>query len=1102
MMANTFGYNKENASKNQNESNALFKILSSPSPIDISKDIRNAVFLELNLKEQEHINKTNAPLLKLTIPVTTNNQITFELHNAKIVTDKFSVITDKNEMVHYTPGLHYQGTVSGTTPSLAAWSFFDNTIMAVFSCNNQNYVLGLWNDKANVNNTIYILYKESDLRFAREFKCGVTDQIQAKSGNHNGPHLQSNQCIKIYFECDYQMFLDQGGVTNVTNYVTGMFNVVQLLYNNETINTELSQVYVWTSSDPYIPYTTSNDLLNNFQAIRTTFNGNVAHLLTTRNLGAGGLAYLDIICDPSNAYGISNIDNTYSAYPNYSWTVEVVTHELGHNFGSHHTHWCGWTGGAIDDCYAVEGSCSPGPTPTNGGTIMSYCHLTSTGILLTNGFGTQPGNAIRTAYNAASCLTACASPPQAQFTANTTNSCSAPATVTFTDQTLGFTSSWQWDINNDGTIDYTTQSPTHTYTSNGTYTVTLIATNSNGSDTIVKTNYITIGNVTPGVTTAITSGSNSVCQGTQVTFTATPVNGGNSPSYQWYVNGSAIPGETNSTYTTNSLGGNPVITCKLTSSASCASPTTATSTGINMTITPNVIPEISISGTTTICAGTSTTLTSSTVNGGTSPTYQWRVNSIIMGSGTSFTSSALTNGDIINCTLTSNANCANPATITSSSLTMTVNPIVMPSVSIAVSSGSIPTCPNIPISFTATSTNGGSTPYYQWQKNGVNTSVGISYTPPNPADGDIITCIVTSNALCLSTTTDTSNSITISLVSVTTPGVSIAITAGTNPSCHDSASTFAATPTNAGTNPIYQWFLNGFPINGAQNATYTPSLMTEGDNISCQVTSDGSCPQTVTSNNITLTVTPTATIAFVADIDVCAGTIPETVFSSTPPGASYTWTNSNTAINLPGSGTGNVPAFITSNSGSTPVSSTITVTPSINGCPGTPDTYMIIVNPTPEISLAGATLTSTTGPGYQWYLGGTPVTGATSQIYNATENGEYMVIVDGSDCPSESVIVTTASINDLKESYSFTVYPNPNDGNFFVSFHAPEKAAYTIKIINSLGELIYQKQLLSVEGLYVQQTDLKNLANGVYMITVTGFSGEHIKKVIIYTSAE
>ena len=62
----------------------------------------------------------------------------------------------------------------------------------------------------------------------------------------------------------------------------------------------------------------------------------------------------------------------------------MVSHELGHNFGANHTHWCGWpggpdhpsgsAGGPIDNCYAAEGGCADGPS-TSAGTIMSYCHL-------------------------------------------------------------------------------------------------------------------------------------------------------------------------------------------------------------------------------------------------------------------------------------------------------------------------------------------------------------------------------------------------------------------------------------------------------------------------------------------------------------------------------------------------------------------------------------------------------------------------------------------------------------------------------------------------------------------------------------------------------
>ena len=393
-----------------NENTSLFKILGNSAEIDVKNDIRDAVFLEIDFKELARINKERPSSLILDLPLSENSKATFYLNTAKVVSDDFSIITGDNEKVAYTPGLYYQGTVAGNTSSLAAWSLFEESIMTVFSWNNENYVLGVWNDKSNVLKTIYILYKDSDVLYDRQFEC-MADNLEKKSNESadpNNPELLFTNCVKVYFECDYQMYLDKGNsVTNVTNYVTGMFNVVQTLYTNESIGIEISQIYVWSTTDPYISNTTSTDLLNSFQAYRTTFNGNLAHFLTTRNLSAGGLAYLDVLCTPSYAYGMTNISNTYNVYPNYSWTVEAVTHELGHNFGSEHTHWCGWTGGAIDDCYATEGGCAPGPTPSNGGTIMSYCHLGGTGILLTNGFGTQPGNVIRANYNGASCLSAC-----------------------------------------------------------------------------------------------------------------------------------------------------------------------------------------------------------------------------------------------------------------------------------------------------------------------------------------------------------------------------------------------------------------------------------------------------------------------------------------------------------------------------------------------------------------------------------------------------------------------------------------------------------------------------------------------------------------------
>jgi hypothetical protein len=111
------------------------------------------------------------------------------------------------------------------------------------------------------------------------------------------------------------------------------------------------------------------------------------------------------------------------------------------------------------------------------------------------------------------------------------------------------------------------------------------------------------------------------------------------------------------------------------------------------------------------------------------------------------------------------------------------------------------------------------------------------------------------------------------------------------------------------------------------------------------------------STTFTITVNPTTTMDDVNNQIICAQSLTNTVnFTSPTSGAPivYNWTNSNTSIGLAGSGSGNIPAFITSNATSSPVTSTITVTPSmINGgktCVGIPSSFTISINPLPVIN--------------------------------------------------------------------------------------------------------------------------------------------------------
>ena len=190
---------------------------------------------------------------------------------------------------------------------------------------------------------------------------------------------------------------------------------------------EIKKIAGWTSTDPYAYLNDSYSILLNFGGrTQDDFEGNLAHLLSTRNEGFGGIAWIRVLCmeystqDSAGRFAFSNIETSYNNYPTYSWTVSVITHETGHNLGSMHTHACVWpTGGfylgAIDSCYASSeniGICFPGYLQTGTwiprvGTIMSYCHLTASqggGISFSQGFGPLPGDTIRLRYNQAPCL--------------------------------------------------------------------------------------------------------------------------------------------------------------------------------------------------------------------------------------------------------------------------------------------------------------------------------------------------------------------------------------------------------------------------------------------------------------------------------------------------------------------------------------------------------------------------------------------------------------------------------------------------------------------------------------------------------------------------
>ena len=165
---------------------------------------------------------------------------------------------------------------------------------------------------------------------------------------------------------------------------------------------------------------------------------------------------------------------------------------------------------------------------------------------------------------------------------------------------------------------------------------------------------------------------------------------------------------------------------------------------------------------------------------------------------------------------------------------------------------------------------------------------------------------------------------------------SLTISSSNSTICSGSSTTLTANST-AGVS--YLW-----SPGGQTTASITVSPITT-TTYSCTATENGA---SATANSV-ITVNPTPTVNTIPNTSFCNGLFTSTFTFSGTPGATYTWTNSNLGIGLPSSGTGNIAPFQTPNTITTLTTGTIVVTPTLNGCSGTPLTFSISVNPTPSI---------------------------------------------------------------------------------------------------------------------------------------------------------
>ena len=400
-----------------------------------------------------------------------------------------------------------------------------------------------------------------------------------------------------------------------------------------------------------------------------------------------------------------------------------------------------------------------------------------------------------------------------------------------------------------------------------------------------------------------------------------------------------------------------------------------------------------------------------------------------------------------------------------------------PSPSISITASVTTICAGENVNFTASPNSSNTGDVIQWFVNGtaVIGGTGLLFSSNTLNNNDQITAVFTPSSSCLAGQTATSNLIVITVNPVVTPVVNI--TASATQICTGENVTFTSTITGGGTNPQYQWFINGNAVAGATNATFATSNFQNADNVTLQLISNQPCasPTTVISNIVTMSVTnlATPTVSISADKNIICES-QQVVFTATAnfggTSPQYIWqvgNNTFTTTDAQFTATG-----ITSNTN-------VTCTLVSNFLCTTSDTALsnslnIQVNPIPTVVLSNdvtiqqgesTTLTATTAANltYLW----TPSTALSCTDCTVTEaNPEetitytFTVTDPATNCSAaDSVVVTVIRTFDVWVPNAFS--PNKDGVNDIFFVRGNNVKDFALKIFDRWGTLMFETSNLN-----------------------------------------
>ncbi|MBS1590053.1 MAG: T9SS type A sorting domain-containing protein, partial [Bacteroidetes bacterium] len=458
-----------------------------------------------------------------------------------------------------------------------------------------------------------------------------------------------------------------------------------------------------------------------------------------------------------------------------------------------------------------------------------------------------------------------------------------------------------------------------------------------------------------------------------------------------------------------------------------------------------------------------------------------------------YSSSTLANNDVITVKMFFVGACGNDS---ANSLPFTVSRAasVPAGVSIALTSGTNPGCPNQTLTFTATPVNGGAAPTYTWKVNNATVGTNSNAYSATFGNNDVVTVFLKSNSTCASPDTITASPITIQYL-YNMQQIAVALTNGQNPTCSGKPLTFTATVTNGGTNINYQWLVNSATIPGATNATFTSATLTNNAVVQVASTVTDPCVLNLSDTSTPITVyvipsdTPNVQIAITKGSNPgCLDSLIEFKAMVTKHGAAPNLTWFVNGLNVAAGSIFSSNTLLNGDIVTLRSAATDTLCYTADTAFSAP--LVMIRNstpPAPVISFIGNMLVSNVTTKLQWFGPAGKIPGATSSTYHPTQAGSYYAVQDNNGCYSAPSNILTVSLLDIA-TYDLSqvkIYPNPTTGLVNLDW-GTKNTTVRIDIFSAAGQGLYYDELHNGSHKIL---NLSNFASGNYFIVIRDEAG-------------